>query len=185
MNIAKDEKFSFETVAIVVETGEVLGVLKWGWGYKDEGDNPVYLTGGTDADCVEAASPDFEAALAKYYEAKFETILDTFAPGSDALTPGHTEQLKSVVSKAKADPGVKVQCAGFADLKESDPVGISKKRAEAVKAHLIAQGVPASQIDDIVAYGSDWARAKTAPGADEPKNRRVQLWVRNSKEWEH
>jgi len=36
--------------------------------------------------------------------------------------------------------------------------------------------VTATQID-VESYGSDWAKEKTTAGADEPKNRRVQVWV--------
>lgn len=30
----------------------------------------------------------------------------------------------------------------------------------------------------VVPLGSDWARVQTTTGKDEPKNRRVQIWVR-------
>ncbi len=167
----------FETCAMTLETREALGAIKWGWKAKDAKDSPIELIGGTHADVTDAPSASLESALDKFYDAKFEVILDGFAPGKADLTAGHKAQLDGVVTKMKADTATKVQLGGAADLKEPDGPGVSQKRADATQAYLVSKGIDATKIS-IEAYGSDWARVKTSAGTDEPKNRRVQVWVR-------
>jgi outer membrane protein OmpA-like peptidoglycan-associated protein len=172
-----DFKIEFETVPMVLETRESLGALKWGWSAKDEKNSPLVLLGGKDADCTDAPSASHAATLDKFYEAKFDTIVDEFAVGKWDLTAAHKLKLDTVVTKMKANAALKAQLGGAADLKEANAANVSLKRAEAVRDYLVSKGIATNRIT-LESYGSDWARVKTAPGADEPKNRRVQVWVK-------
>jgi outer membrane protein OmpA-like peptidoglycan-associated protein len=66
---------------------------------------------------------------------------------------------------------------GAADLKEADPARISEERATAARDYLVSKGVASARLT-IVPLGSDWAKVETSSGKDEPKNRRVQIWVK-------
>ena len=72
---------------------------------------------------------------------------------------------------------LKVQLGGAADLSEKDPDKVSLDRANAARDYLIGKGIDGGRIE-VQSYGSAWARTQTTAGKDEPKNRRVQAWVR-------
>jgi outer membrane protein OmpA-like peptidoglycan-associated protein len=171
------EKKEFETVAMVAETGQVLGSLRWGFEYKCQGPNAYQLIGGTVSDCSDGATGEFRPAVDRFFAARFDTIVDSFPAGGSTLTTAQQTQLNPVVARLNANASETVQLGGAADLSESDPVTVSRQRAEAVKAHLVGRGIAASRIT-IHTYGSTYARVPTAAGAAEPRNRRVQVWVR-------
>jgi outer membrane protein OmpA-like peptidoglycan-associated protein len=110
------------------------------------------------------------------------------APGKQTLTAALSEQmtgtlqrkaghdLDGVATKLTATATLKCKLGGAADGSETSPATIAQARATAAKAYLVGKGVTATQID-VESYGSDWAKEKTTAGADEPKNRRVQVWV--------
>ena len=175
-NFYEGEKQMFETVAVVMETGEPLGALRWGIGWAEEGNNPRQLFGATPADCTDTPSADWQTSLNKFYEAKFEAIVDSFELNKPGAPAGTDAKLGGAASAAKANPKTTIELGGAADLSETDPMPLSLERAEAVKAILIGLGVRDSQIA-VTGYGSDWARVRTSDGASEPKNRRVQVRV--------
>jgi outer membrane protein OmpA-like peptidoglycan-associated protein len=168
-----DESQVFETAAVVMETGQVLGSLRWGFANHR---NAPYreLLGAQDADCTETASADFSAALEQFYVAKFETILDGFPSGSHTLTSDHQTKLASTVDKATTNTSLRIELGGAADLGESDAETVSRERATAVRSYLVTQGIAESRID-VIGYGASWARVATTPGASEARNRRVQV----------
>lgn len=166
----------FETVATVLETREPLGALKWGYKIRDAENAPIELTGATKADCTDSPSASWGSALDKFYEAKF-TILDQFVQDKADLTATHTALLDGIVTQMKATTTLKAELGGAADLKDKDPATISQARADAAKAYLVSKGIAAGRITT-QAYGSDWAKEATTAGAPEPKNRRVQIWVK-------
>ena len=53
-------------------------------------------------------------------------------------------------------------------------MGLSVRRAKAVAAQLVADGVPASEIE-IHGYGETHLLVPTGPGVREPQNRRVEI----------
>ncbi|HEX8107817.1 MAG TPA: OmpA family protein [Kofleriaceae bacterium] len=171
-----DTVMEFETVPVVLETREPLGALKWGYKIQDKDNAPIELTGATKADCTDSPSATWGSALDKFYEAKFE-ILDGFAQDKADLTSGHTAILDGIVTKMKAKPALRAELGGAADLKDADPATISQARADAAKNYLVSKGIDAGRIDT-QSYGADWARVATTAGAAEPKNRRVQIWVK-------
>jgi outer membrane protein OmpA-like peptidoglycan-associated protein len=176
VQVAQNESKLFETAAVVLETGQMLASIRWGYRYRDEGPTPVELVGGNPEDCVEGASPEVNAAVTRFYAARFIEILDTFAPASATLSAQHTAQLDHVAAALKARPQSKVQLGGAADLSESDATGVAGKRAEAASSYLKKQGIDPSRIE-VTAYGSDWARVPTTAGAAQAENRRVQVWI--------
>lgn len=167
----------FETVAVVLETREPLGSLKWGVKIEDKADAPLVLTGGTKADCTDAPSTEWGAAMDQFYAAKFDTMLDEFDAGKSDLKPAHTAKLDTLATKMTADAALKAELSGAADLKETDPTKMSDERATKARDYLVTKGVAAGRLT-VVALGADWARVETTAGKDEPKNRRVQIWVK-------
>lgn len=166
----------FETVPVVLETREALGALKWGYKIDDKANAPIELTGATKEDCTDNPSAALGAALERFYEAKFE-ILDGFAPNKADLTAMHTGILDGIVTKMKGKASLNAELGGAADLKDTDPAKISQARADAAKHYLLSKGIDAARITT-QAYGADWARVATTAGASEPKNRRVQIWIK-------
>jgi outer membrane protein OmpA-like peptidoglycan-associated protein len=166
----------FETVPVVLETREPLGAIKWGYKIADTANAPLELTGATKADVTETPSATWSAALEKFYSAKFVT-LDEFDQDQWDLKPVHKTQLDGIATRMKATAGLKAELGGAADLKDADPAGVAQKRADAARAYLIAKGIGAGRLTT-QAYGSDWAKVATTAGAAEPKNRRVQIWVK-------
>lgn len=174
-----DAAIEFETVPIVLETREPLGALKWGFKVKDKADAPLELTGATKADCVDAPSAEWGKAMDKFYEARFETILDNFDIARFDLKPDHKTKLDGIVTRMKAKPALKAQLGGAADLTGSKEFNekLSLKRAEAARDYLVGEGIAAARIK-VESYSFDWARVETTKGTSEGKNRRVQIWLR-------
>lgn len=163
----------FETVAVVSETGETLGALRWGVG-----------KGAESVDCTDAPSADFGGAVERFYatptavgpesgrEERYDVILDGFTANDATLTAGQEKQLGPIVTKVKSDPKLMVAVGGFADAIEKDPSGTSEQRAQTVASYLIGNGVPKDNLT-VIGYGATWARFP--PSAREGRNRRVQL----------
>lgn len=169
-NIAQDEEKRFETVAVVTETGERLGSLKWGFAYTCN--NGRRFSGATPADCTDTPSAAFERALTKFNEQRYDVTLEGFAPGSSTLSEAHRRQLDTLIRSNSG--GHPMRVGGAADGAEADPRGVSRQRADAVAAYLRGRDVTVSAVE---AYGADWARVSTGPRASEGGNRRVQITV--------
>lgn len=169
----------FETVAVVLETREPLGSIKWGFTIEDKAEAPMVLTGATEADCVDAPSAEWGAAMDKYYEGKYDTILDDFAIGKADLTADHTAKLDTLATRLTGNAALKAQLGGACDLTGDEAFNkqLSRKRAEAARDYLVGKGVPDGQLE-VQGYSFDWARVQTEQGKSESKNRRVQIWVR-------
>jgi superoxide dismutase, Cu-Zn family len=80
-----------------------------------------------------------------------------------------------VAAYQRARPS-RVEIAGHTDLSGSDVVNLaaSRRRAEAVKAYLVAQGIPASALR-VSAYGERRPIVATEDGVREAQNRRVEI----------
>ncbi len=91
-----------------------------------------------------------------------------------------TPEAQAVVAKAsvayKSGAQPRIDLTGHADRAGSDAYNmkLSQRRADAVRAALIRQGVPASQIS-VAAKGESAPLVATADGVREPQNRRVEI----------
>jgi outer membrane protein OmpA-like peptidoglycan-associated protein len=168
----------FETVAVVVETGLVLGSLSWNvqrWraGFLDRGSSTTVRR----AACAEGASTDFSSVLESFYSGTSGmVVLDGFAAGSAELPATYAQRLAPILDRLRREPTRRVNVGGAATQDEPNPTTLSQSRAETVKAYFVGQGIEASRIA-VEAYGGDWARTPvTSPGAAQA-NRRVQITI--------
>jgi hypothetical protein len=174
-----DVSSEFESVAMVLETREPLGALKWGFKVKDAANAPIELTGGQPADCTDAPSADWGAAMDAFYAGFYEDILDDFDIAKSDLKPDHKTKLDSVATKMKGNVALTCQLGGAADLTGDAAFNqaLSLKRAQAARDYLVSKGIDAARIE-LQSYGADWARVQEERGVSEGKNRRVQIWLR-------
>ena len=104
------------------------------------------------------------------------SFMTFFELGSTALS----DQSKSTIGQAaaayKAKPSTKVAVTGYADTVGAPAMNmqLSQRRADAVKAGLVAAGVPAAAITT-AASGETSLLVSTGPQAKEPRNRRVVI----------
>jgi outer membrane protein OmpA-like peptidoglycan-associated protein len=175
----------FESVAVVLETGETLGALTWGVGTV-----PAYAE---KPKCADKPSADFHGAVEKFYTPKspapghgqenYDLILDGFAPNDATLTADQKKQLDSIAARVKeiigkGDPGATknhLVVGGFGDSMDNDPMAASDQRAQAVANYLMSKGVPNDTLD-LRPFGATWARYEVSTKkAQEGRNRRVQI----------
>jgi OOP family OmpA-OmpF porin len=129
---------------------------------------------------IEKCRKDFYAALNELEKAlnpKAYVIL--FGLDSTYLTRAAKEQIEKVKAEYFADPTVKVSLVGHADRSGSDDynLGLSKRRAEAVKRELMKCGVPAANV--VMDYkGETQPAVPTKDGVVEKRNRRVEVVIR-------
>lgn len=123
-----------------------------------------------------AAKPGAKAATPHPRIVGGANILVTFRPGSAEITPQGRANLTSVAEGLKRDALAKhrFEVAGYTDPTGAAAVNgpLSKARAEAVMAVLVAAGVEPERLS-AAGYGSDVLVAPDAP-TDE-RNRRVEI----------
>jgi len=103
-----------------------------------------------------------------------------FASGSSKLLPKSYKSLKEVAQVLKDNPTYKINVDGYTDNvgKEDKNQVLSQKRADAVKAYLIANGTGESIIT-ATGNGIDNPIADNKTAAGRAKNRRVEMKLRN------
>ncbi|MBI4446563.1 MAG: OmpA family protein [Acidobacteria bacterium] len=101
-----------------------------------------------------------------------------FDTGKSTLRPGAREKLSKVAGIVLGHPGLKLEVEGHTDSVGSEEYNqaLSERRAEAVRAYLIAQGVSP---DSITArgFGESQPVASNTHAAGRQQNRRVELVV--------
>lgn len=98
-----------------------------------------------------------------------------FASGAVSLGDGPVQSLDAVVAYLTANPTRQITFVGHTDATGSleANVALSRRRAQAAQAYVVARGVPASQVAaDGVGFLSPRATNLTAPGRE--ANRRVE-----------
>jgi OmpA-OmpF porin, OOP family len=94
------------------------------------------------------------------------------------LTPDALRILRQVTERAKADPKMRLLLVGHADRAGSDTynVGLSHRRADAVRAQLHRDGVASGQLDERW-VGERQPLVPTPDGVREPRNRVVVITI--------
>jgi outer membrane protein OmpA-like peptidoglycan-associated protein len=102
-----------------------------------------------------------------------------FLTGGDEISPESGAALATMLEEMARRPEPEVSVIGHTDGtgNAADNDLLSLQRAERVKQLLVERGVPADHIDTA---GRGWREplVPAAPGADEPRNRRVEVSVR-------
>ncbi|MCB5944557.1 OmpA family protein [Acidocella sp. KAb 2-4] len=92
------------------------------------------------------------------------------------LTPRATQIIAQAASDSKTQNVTTLDVSGYTDTSGTAVYnqGLSERRAKAVAAQLVTDGVPASEIE-IHAYGETHLLVPTGPNVREPQNRRVEI----------
>jgi outer membrane protein OmpA-like peptidoglycan-associated protein len=101
-----------------------------------------------------------------------------FAPGQAEPTPAAMSKLLPLVTILKAQPLRTIRIEGHTDSRgpESYNLDLSRRRADAVRAFLIENGIPPQRIT-ARGHGEAVAVASNATGAGRRENRRVEVIV--------
>jgi len=116
------------------------------------------------------------APVAAPAPAPARTFIVFFDWDKAALTPRATEIISEAASDSKSSDVTTLEVSGYTDTSGTPAYnqGLSERRAKAVAAQLVTDGVPASEIA-IHAYGETHLLVATGPGVREPQNRRVEI----------
>jgi outer membrane protein OmpA-like peptidoglycan-associated protein len=95
---------------------------------------------------------------------------------SAVLTAEAKNIIRTAAQAARQGNVTRIEVTGHADRSGPDAynMGLSRRRAEAVKAELLADGLSAGEIS-VMAKGESDPLVPTADGVREPQNRRVQI----------
>ncbi|MDI2090526.1 OmpA family protein [Commensalibacter oyaizuii] len=112
---------------------------------------------------------------------KSRTYLVFFAWDSYDLNDRSRSIVKEAAQAYNSVRTTRIEADGYTDTSSAPNergkrynIALSLKRAKMIKAELIKNGVPATDID-IHGYGSDNPLVKTGPNVREPQNRRVEI----------
>lgn len=92
------------------------------------------------------------------------------------LTPSATNVIQEAANNAKTANLTTLDVNGYTDTSGATAynIDLSIRRAKAVAAQLITDGVPSSEIE-VKGYGQTHLLVPTGPGVREPQNRRVEI----------
>lgn len=76
-----------------------------------------------------------------------------FAPNRDTLGESDRQQLEKVLLRLQSDPAGRVSLESYAGPDENDPQELAAARAEAVKRHLVENGISESRVQTLVGLG--------------------------------
>jgi outer membrane protein OmpA-like peptidoglycan-associated protein len=107
------------------------------------------------------------------------TFILYFVEATDQFTPESQALVDQVLLSIASRPAPELTVAGHTDAVGTDQYNdaLSLRRAERVRALLIARGIPPASIV-AVGRGKREPRVPTPEGVAEPRNRRVEITVR-------
>ena len=105
-----------------------------------------------------------------------KTYLVFFDWDKSSLTPRATQIISEAASDSHTAGTTTIDVSGYTDTSGTPTYnqGLSERRAQAVSAQLVADGVSQSEIS-VHAYGETHLLVPTGPGVREPQNRRVEI----------
>jgi outer membrane protein OmpA-like peptidoglycan-associated protein len=136
----------------------------------------TYRFGAPKASKVAAAAPAPAPAVAPVAAPVAQKYMVFFDFDKATLTPEGQAVVAKAAAAFKSGKEPRIDLTGHADRAGSDAYNmkLSQRRADAVKAALVRQGVPAAQIA-VAAKGESSPLVSTADGVREPQNRRVEI----------
>jgi outer membrane protein OmpA-like peptidoglycan-associated protein len=106
------------------------------------------------------------------------TFLVFFDFDKSNLTPDARRVIEAAAASYKATGAARIDVAGYTDLAGTQAYNLrlSQRRADAVSAYLMAQGV-SKRVLDVKWFGKEHPRVPTPDGVREPQNRRVEIMM--------
>jgi outer membrane protein OmpA-like peptidoglycan-associated protein len=116
------------------------------------------------------------APMAAPAPAPARTYLVFFDWDKSNLSTRATQIIAEAASNASKVKVTRIEVNGYADLSGTHAYNLplSQRRADAVAAELVKDGVPKAEIFE-TAFGDSHPLVPTAPGVREPQNRRVEI----------
>jgi OOP family OmpA-OmpF porin len=151
--------------------------LRWEFGAPPPPARPAPMPAAAPAPAPAAAppapAPAPAAAPAPQIQRNFLVFFDF---DQAALTPEATRIIGQAATTARQGNVTRITATGHTDTSGSPQYNqrLSERRADAVRAELVRQGIPANQIVT-VGRGEGELRVRTADGVREPQNRRVEI----------
>jgi outer membrane protein OmpA-like peptidoglycan-associated protein len=94
------------------------------------------------------------------------------------ITDAGRQVLDAAAAAVKRDRAVRIELTGYTDTVGTQQynLGLSKRRADAVRDYLIKQGIPDNRMN-VAWKGKEDLRVPTPDGVREPQNRRVEIVI--------
>ena len=138
-------------------------------------------------DCLPAATEILSARdIQKNFQAALEVIPDSadhyilyFTSGTAELTRASEKKLAVLLKKIHERLPCRISVVGHTDTRAGSEynLALSLKRAVEVKKKLLAAGVPREALE-VSSHGENDPMIPTGDNVSEPKNRRVEIFVR-------